>query len=260
MTELLVTERNPWIVGKNIPGQPDIRLYCFPHSGGLPSEYVRWGRELPGVQVYGICPPGKGGRIAESPRAEMSDLVTALLDSTEFNPPFVFFGHSLGALIAFEVARKLRALGRNTPDRLILSAYPAADLTRTAAKLHTLPDDELVKSIGERYGGIPPQVLAAPELVALLLPAFRADFTILENYRYAKSEPLPMPLEVFGGDQDAVTFEELEQWRCHTTAHCRIHSFSGGHFYFRENPPALNATLRAILDSCLPVASESSSL
>ncbi|GHB32040.1 thioesterase [Streptomyces viridiviolaceus] len=246
--------RSPWTLGKTMPGDPGVVLYCFPHSGGLAGEYIRLGRQLPGVQVYGICPPGRGGRAAEPPVTEMDALVAALLDSTRFSGPFAFFGHSLGALVAFEVARELCARGRELPARLILSAYPAPHLPRTARDLATLPDDELTEAVCDRYGGIPAEVAEDADLMELLLPAFRTDFTILENYRHRPGAPLPVPLDILGGDQDSVTAGQLSQWSRHTSAGFRTHRFTGGHFYFRDDPAALITTLRAVLAPHQPTA------
>ncbi|MEU2227250.1 amino acid adenylation domain-containing protein [Streptomyces sp. NPDC018347] len=237
----------PWIVGRTAPGDPDVVLYCFPHSGGLVGEYIRLGRELPGVQVYGISLPGRGGRAAEPGLTDIGELVTALLDDTRFSGPFAFFGHSLGALVAFEVARELRARGRELPTRLILSAYPAPHLPRAFPGLSSLPDHELTGAVHDRHGGIPAEIAADDSLMELLLPALRTDFAILENYRYRPDEPLPVPLEVLGSDQDTVTAGQLAPWSRHSTAGTRTHRFTGGHFYFREDPAALTATLRSVL-------------
>ncbi|MFB7780988.1 amino acid adenylation domain-containing protein [Streptomyces bauhiniae] len=237
----------PWIVGKTAPGDPDIVLYCFPHSGGLVGEYIRLGRELPGVQVYGISLPGRGGRAGEPGLTNIGELVTALLDSTGFGGPFAFFGHSLGALVAFEVTRELRARGRELPTRLILSAYPAPHLPRAFTGLSSLPDQELTGAVHDRHGGIPAEIAADNSLMELLLPALRADFAILENYRYRPDEPLPVPLEILGSDQDTVTAGQLAPWSQHSTAGTRTHRFNGGHFYFREDPAALTATLCSVL-------------
>jgi surfactin synthase thioesterase subunit len=248
MTRPSLAVRSPWIVGRTLRGEPGVHLYCFAHSGGLASEYVRWAAGLPDTQVYGICPPGRGGRVAEPPPAGMSELVAALVDSTEFVAPFVLFGHSLGALTAFEVARALRERGRRLPDALVVSAYPAPHLERDAPRLHSLPDAELVRAIGGRYGALPPQVADDPELLALLLPAFRTDFAILETYRHRPGEPLPVPLEVCGGLRDDVTAGQLEQWSRHTTGSFGVHRFPGDHFYFREDLPGLLDVLRPVLD------------
>ncbi|GAA4809055.1 thioesterase II family protein [Streptomyces ziwulingensis] len=249
MTAPHPSDRGPWVVGRTMPGDPAHVLYCFPHSGGLVGEYIRLGRYLPGVQVYGICPPGRGGRAAEPPVEEMHELVAALADSVRFSGPFAFFGHSLGALVAFEVARELRARGLTLPTRLILSAFPAPHLPRAGAPLAELPDRELAAAVGGRYGGIPPEVADDPELMAMLLPAFRTDFTVLERYRHRAQAPLPVPFEILGAEQDTVTADHLAPWDRHTTGPCRTHRYDGGHFYFRDAPEALAGTLRTVLGS-----------
>ncbi|WP_406175040.1 thioesterase II family protein [Streptomyces sp. NBC_00996] len=237
--------RSPWLTGRP-PAQPPRRhLYCFPHSGGLPGEYVRWGLQLPGTQVYGICPPGRGGRTHERPVTDLGTLVRELLAETEFVPPYDLFGHSLGALVVYEVTRELAARGRPLPERLIVSAFPAPHLPRPVTGLADRPDEELVAALHERYGGIPPQLAADTELMAVLLPVFRTDFTLLDGYSHQPGEPLPVPLEVVGGGTDVVTADQLGQWEQHSTGTVRVHRFEGGHFYFREEPtPLLNVLAR----------------
>ncbi|MEU1408217.1 alpha/beta fold hydrolase [Streptomyces sp. NPDC005728] len=235
--------RNPWLTGRPLPQPPERHLYCFPHSGGLPGEYVRWGQQLPGTQVYGVCLPGRAARATEPPLTDLASVVRGLLDDTEFVPPYDLFGHSLGALVAYEVTRELVVRGRPLPERLIVSAFPAPHRPRRAARLSDKTDDELVTALDERYGGIPPQIAADADLMALLLPQFRADFTLLENYRHQEGEPLPVRLDVLGGDADAVTREELGQWEQHSTGSVRVHRVPGGHFYFRDNPAPLLSVL-----------------
>jgi surfactin synthase thioesterase subunit len=228
------TVHSSWTVGRPLKQQQRVSLYCFPHSGGLPSEYVRWARELPGVQVYGICPPGRGPRTGEPHFTRLPDLVAALLDETEFEQPFVFFGHSLGALVAFETARALRGRGRELPRRLIVSAHAAADVTRQRAGWHALPDAELVRALNESYDGVPDYVSADPELMAMSLQAIRSDFELLDNYRYHAEEPLAVPVHAFFGEADTVPLASIERWQDHTVGGFRMHQFPGGHFYFRN--------------------------
>ncbi|WP_250401621.1 thioesterase II family protein [Streptomyces cellostaticus] len=235
--------RNPWLNGRPLTVTPERHLYCFPHSGGLPGEYVRWGQYLSGTQVYGVCPPGRGSRAAEPALTDLHGLVHGLLAETEFVAPYDLFGHSLGALVAYEVTRELAARGRPLPERLVVSAFPAPHLPRRGARLSALPDEDLVAVLKERYGGIPPQIAADPDLLALLLPAFRADFALLENHRYRESGPLPVPLVVLGGEADSVTPEQLDAWERHSTAPVRRHTFAGGHFYFRDDMAPLAAVL-----------------
>src|SRR5262249_34529677 len=138
---------SPWLVCRRRRPAARLRLYCFPHTAGSPGEYVRWGDQLPEIEGWGIQPPGRGARITEEPLTSVEAFTAGLLGETGFAPPFVFFGHSLGALTAFETARALRAAGAPLPGRLILSAFPAPHLERPRRPLHTLGDAELIAEV-----------------------------------------------------------------------------------------------------------------
>ncbi|GGR05713.1 thioesterase II family protein [Kitasatospora griseola] len=187
-----------------------------------------------GDQVYGICPAGRGPRVSEPSLTRLPDLVTALLDETDFEPPFVFFGHSLGALTAFETARALRARGRPLPRRLIVSAHAAPGTQRRRDAWHTLPDEELIRALNDSYDSIPEHVLADPHLMAMSLQAIRADFQLLDGHRHRAEDPLPVPIDAFYGEADTVPLPAVEQWRHHTARAFRTHPFPGGHFHFRH--------------------------
>jgi surfactin synthase thioesterase subunit len=223
-----------WTVrGTPRPGAP--RLYCFPHGGGSAAEYVRMARDLPGVELHAIQLPGRGTRLRESSFTRMSELVETLVEEIPFGTePFAFFGHSLGALVAYEVTRRLRRTGRRLPDRLLLSGYPAPSIPRVADSVRHLADDDLLAEVNRRHGGMPAEVTADPELRALVAGSLRADYEVLETYRWQADEALPVPITLFGGRDDAVTKEALAAWRRHTTNDVTVRQFPGGHFYFRE--------------------------
>lgn len=215
------------------PGAP--RLYCFPHGGGSAAEYVRMARDLPNVELHAIQLPGRGTRFQESSFTRMSELVETLVEEIPFGAePFAFFGHSLGALIAYEVTRELRRTGRRLPERLVLSGYPAPSIPRVAESVLHLGDDELLAEVGRRHGGLPAEVTADPELRALVAGSLRADYEVLETYRWQDGDALPVPMTLFGGREDAVTKESLIAWGHHTTEDTTVRQFPGGHFYFRE--------------------------
>ncbi|MFE1773040.1 thioesterase II family protein [Streptomyces sp. NPDC059008] len=239
---------SPWLVCRQRRPEAYLRLYCFPPSGGSPGEYVRWADDLPDAEVWGIQPPGRGMRVTERepPPASITEFVDGLIASVDFTGPFVFFGHSLGGLTAFETARALRAAGRPLPERLVLSAYPAPHLPHPRSPLHKLSDDELLVAVSKRYGGLPAALLEDPELVRLVLPAYRADFTIFETYQHVRQEPLDIPIHVLGGESDLAS-PFLPQWQEHTTADFTVELFPGGHFYLRDQPQEFLNTLRKLI-------------
>ncbi|MFG2545011.1 thioesterase II family protein [Streptomyces sp. NPDC048594] len=240
------TAASPWLVRRRKRPEAALRLYCFPHSGGSPGEYVRWADDIDDVEIWGVQAPGRGSRVTERPVTSIEEFVDGLLATTDFQSPFAFFGHSLGGLTAFETARALRAAGRPTPRRLVLSAYPAPHLAHPRAPLHTLGDAELIDAVDRRYGGLPAALRDDPDLLRLVLPAYRADFTIFETYRHAHQPPLDVPITVLGGDDDLAT-PLLPEWRRHTTAGFDLRLLPGGHFYLRERPEEfMNVLRRAI--------------
>lgn len=219
----------------------------------LNGEYVRWGARLPETQVYGICAPGRGPRSRERAPDTVGEFVRALVDETEFAEPAVFFGHSLGALTAFETVRELRARGKPLPRGLIASAHAAPQLGRTATGLAGLTDPQLMAEIEARYGALPPHVTTNPELTALVLQTFRADSRLLDSYRHEGGDPLPVPIEVFGGEQDtSVPPAALLAWRDQTAGDFTARWFTGDHFYFRHEPERVYAALRNSLLRPLP--------
>jgi surfactin synthase thioesterase subunit len=184
--------------------------------------------------VYGVCPPGRGPRIGQPSFTRLPDLVASLLNETRFVSPFVLFGHSLGALVAFETARALRAGGDAMPQRLVVSAHAAPHLPRKPTRWHALSDIELMSVLNDDYDGIPDHVAADPDLMALSLPALRADLTLLDDYRYQDEEALAVPIDAFLGEADTVPSGRITQWKMQTMARFREYRFAGGHFYFRD--------------------------
>lgn len=221
-----------WLVCRRRRPDAGARLYCFPHAGGSPGEYVRWSDQMPAVEVWGVQPPGRGSRLAERPFTRIGDLVGALVSQARLDAPpsgpFGFFGHSLGALVAYETALALRAAGRPTPDFLVVSGVAAPHLARGAP-----PDDR------ELARHLPDVVREDPELLQSALTTLRADLTAFAAYRPAPAEPLACALVAVGGDRDEITEAELAAWRDRTTGPFRLRLLPGGHFYLREESDAL---------------------
>jgi surfactin synthase thioesterase subunit len=226
--------RSPWIVSHNSSSAPALRLFCFSFAGGGASVYREWPEMLPhNVEVLGIQLPARENRIAEAPLSQLSDVLRELAAplSRMLDRPFVFFGHSLGALIAFETTRLLRRQGKRVPQHLFLSARRAAHLPLNRRTYHDLPDEQLIAEIC-RLKPTASDALANEELRALLLPGVRADFAINDTYRFIAEPPLNIPFSVLGGTDDSwVDIEGLQAWRELTTADTVVSMFKGEHFF-----------------------------
>jgi len=216
-----------------------IRLFALPYAGGDTSIFARWDDELP--REIELCPvqlPGRGRRALEPAYDELGPLVGALADALApvVGEPFALFGHSMGALVCFELARELRRRGRPLPCHLLASGRPAPQLPRRYGPLSHLPDAEFVDQLHRRYGyARPPDDGQLAELLALMVPTLRADVKVSDGYTYADEAPLDCPITAFGGLADAtVTRDELVAWQHQTRARFETRMLPGGHFYLES--------------------------
>lgn len=209
------------------------RLLCFPHAGGCASAYRSWSA-MEGVEVLAIQWPGREGRLGEVPFRRLGAMVDAAVQAARRfleERPYAVFGHSLGAKIAYEFCRKVASLGLPPPRRLFVAGCPAANLGDRSAPLHGLSDDKFLAAIAD-LGGSPPSVLEAADLMALLLPMLRADYTASETYLWRPGPRLVCPISALGGEDDAdVSLEELAAWAALTDGKCETRLFPGGHFF-----------------------------
>lgn len=214
-----------------------MRLYCLPYAGGSPSLFREWGRSRPaGITIVPVQLPGRGPRFAE-PAATSSDaLVASLLPWIDTaGAPFAFFGHSMGALVAFELARALRARRLQAPVALFVSACDAPAVFKVEPKIHGLPDDEFLRRL-RRLSGTPQEVLDNREMMDLLLPGLRADFAVCETYEYRPDRPLACPIVAFGGERDTeVTLANLDAWRAESLNRFTLRMFPGDHFFVLQH-------------------------
>ena len=211
------------------------RLFCFPRAGAGASSFRNWAEDChPHLEAILIQPPGRETRLAEAPLRSMDSLVAAIADALAdfLDRPFAFYGHSLGAKAAFETARELRRRRLPAPAHLYAAACPGPSLPWHHPPLRALPDTELLSELQKLYGGVPREVAADPDLRALLVPALRADLTIVETYRYNDEEPLAIPVTCFTGSDDHMTPEsDVLAWRRHSSAAFRLRTFPGDHFF-----------------------------
>lgn len=237
---------SPWVVIPKPQPQAKFRLVCFPYAGAGPVVYRAWPDLLPGgVEVIILHYPGRESRFRETPLNAMPALVTAL--SAALTPfcdrPFAFFGHSLGGLVAFELARQLRRAGQPQPQHLFISSRRAPHLPEPLSPIHALEDTAFTAAVQQRYSGIPDVILQDPELLALFLPVMKADFAILETYQYTPEPPFDYPISVYSGEQDqGVTPQALAEWQIHSQHAVTVQSFPGDHFYLQgQRQPLLQS-------------------
>lgn len=226
-----------WFVRPRRAPDAAARLICFPHAGGAASAYYTWAAALPGIDVVAVQPPGREARLREAPLIDGAQLVRALADAVagEIDRPTLFFGHSMGALVAYEVARELSRRGAPLPVHLFASGRRSPTVPDHEPPLHRLPDREFVAELERRFGGMPAAITAEPELLALFLPVIRADVTLLETYPFVAGEPLDVPITVFGGEHDHQTSPSLlAAWQSLSAFPVAVRQFTGGHFFLHE--------------------------
>ena len=229
--------RRVWKVFNDDPSA-SLTLICFPHAGGHASQFKRWTVELPaGVEVRGFQMAGRGDRLREPPYTDLRTLVEDTVQdiAKSVHRPFAIFGHSLGAIVGFEVARLLRTRGLTSPVHLFVAGRRAPQLPLTDPPTYNQSDEELICALRE-LNGTPAEVLADRELLRVLLPSLRADFSLAQTYNYVHDFPLRCPISVFGGSDDEESLENrLDEWRVQTTAQFRRYLIEGDHFFVHTN-------------------------
>lgn len=202
------------------------------------ATYRTWSRHLPSdIEVCAVQLPGRDVRTQDEPATEMSALVAGLAEGLApwLARPCAFFGHSMGAIVAFELVRHLRRQAGPLPVHLFVSSRRAPQIVSQEPPCHDLPEADFVNRLVERYNGIPRAILAEPELMKLFLPLLRADFKLLETYRYLPEDLLDQPVTVFGGAQDSiVTNDDLRAWRDVTRGGFHLLMMPGGHFFVQD--------------------------
>ncbi|MEV0170175.1 alpha/beta fold hydrolase [Streptomyces sp. NPDC050803] len=250
-----------WFVPFDERPEASLTLICFPFAGASAPAFRPWLPLLPrSVALHAVQLPGRQDRMREPALTGHREIVQALADELEKQPPelpYAFFGHSMGALLSFELARELRRRGARAPVLLAVSGWPAPSGVPAHVPITTLPDDRFLAEVAT-LGGMPDEVLAEPDLIDVLLPSLRADFGVCERYRYEPGEPLDTRLIVFGGTQDPMsTMDGLRGWRAESTRPVRVRQYPGGHFYLIEHATAV---VGAVVDEIRGVLAEGSTV
>jgi medium-chain acyl-[acyl-carrier-protein] hydrolase len=245
----MTVKTTPWVFGGRISPNARCRLFCLPHSGSGASQFFSWQKFLP--PVLDICPiqlPGRENRLREAPLTQIHRIAEML--GAELMPyldrPYILYGYSTGALIAFELARQLRRQKITPAVSLYALARPAPHLPQKKYPLHQLPDEMFLAELTQRFNGMSPLILQDRELMELLLPTLRADITALETYVYQPETPLECPIRVYGGSFDSTTTEdELRAWRIHTKSSFNLQILPGDHFFIRSNQQSIFQAIAA---------------
>jgi medium-chain acyl-[acyl-carrier-protein] hydrolase len=229
---------NGWAVYPSRNPNARLRLFCFPYAGGGATIYSAWPRGLPPeVEVVAVQPPGREARIGEKAYGDLARLVEAMHPQIlpHLDKPFAFYGHSNGGLMAFELARTLRRTGGPMPRHLFVGGRPAPQLDDDEEKIHALPHDEFLAAL-RRFAGTPEEILQNAEIMELIEPLLRADFSLGETYAYTPEPPLDLPISAYGGVRDEeVDEDEVEAWREQTSREFHLRMFDGDHFFVNGN-------------------------
>lgn len=211
-----------------------LRLFCFPYAGGSSAIFHDWGHYVPqDIDVVPVHLPGRGTRLLEKASVRIEPLVQELKEAIEplLDLPFVFFGHSMGAILCFELARSLRRSGKCLPQHLFVSARRAPQILNCDPPSYLLPDRELMQEL-ERLNGTPREVIHNKEMMDFVLPLVRADFELIQSYTYHDDAALSCGISAYAGLDDAeVTLEEITAWREQTSASFNVQTFKGDHFF-----------------------------
>jgi medium-chain acyl-[acyl-carrier-protein] hydrolase len=249
-----VSARSNLFVPARLEINRGIPLFCFPYAGGSPYLFMDWVAKLqPEIQMVALQAPGHGVRFSERPHLSIEQMVVEVLANFPVNDrPFAFYGHSLGAVIAFEIARELRRTGRPQPCHLFVGGARPPHYGPIEPHIHHLADQDFIDGVQSRYSGIPDAVLNEPELLAILLPALRADFTAYETYVHQQEAPLRCPISAFVGESDPlVDVEAMSNWESYTSADFDLTVMPGDHFFLRESSAALTGEIRRKLAASL---------
>jgi medium-chain acyl-[acyl-carrier-protein] hydrolase len=235
-----------WFHTGRTRSQVELKMFCFPYAGGTALIFKQWAEFLPPtVQVISVELPGRGARLREPPFVslpalidELKEVIWPLLDK-----PYVFFGHSMGAIIAFELARSLRRKHGHEPQALFVAGRRAPQIPSSEPLTYNLPHDEFMKEL-IKLDGTPKEVIEHAELMELMIPLLRADFQLVQTYEYIAETPLRCPITVYGGLQDVETpRDKLLPWEEQTSSRFASHALPGDHFFIRSSQSQLLALL-----------------
>lgn len=240
----------PWFPFVRPRPAPALRLFLLPYAGAGASTFRPWSTRLPDwIEPWAVQLPGRETRFAEPSATRLDPLVESLADALSpwLDRPYALFGHSMGGLLAFELARTLRDRRLPLPRQVVVSGHRAPQVVSPVGEFRDLPEPEFQARL-RALGGIPDAVWAEPQLVAMVSARLRADYQMLESYRYRPAPPLESPLTAYGAPDDAESTPELmAPWAEHSTRFGGVRLFSGGHFFIHHDEARVLADLISLL-------------
>lgn len=243
-----------WTMAFKPNPQARMRLFCVPYAGAGASAYRDWHASIrDDVEVVGVQLPGRENRFSEPHLGSIDEIVDQLIQviSNHADKPFVLFGHSMGALVSFELTRAFQRLRGLAPRHLIVSGTRAPCCPRRDEPIHQLDDDAFLEKI-KCFNGTPKSLLQDVEMMKLFTPLLRADFGVAESYRYEDRGPIWCPVTVMGGDEDeGVSLEDLRAWSTVCRSSCDQHVFSGDHFFIHKHKAAVTDLINGVFDGLL---------
>jgi medium-chain acyl-[acyl-carrier-protein] hydrolase len=226
--------------------QSRMRLFCFPYAGGTAAVFRNWPQYLPSeIEVCAIQYAGRGNRLAEPLGEDIVEVMNGIYQDLQpfLKKPFAFFGHSMGALVSYEFARRLQREQQPEPFQLFVSGSSAPHLRFVEEPTYNLPEPEFIAEL-RNLQGTPAEVLDHAELMQLMLPIIRADFKASQTYKYVPGPLLECPIRAFGGLKDeTVPREEVEAWSEHTRGSFRAQMLPGDHFFLNTSQSLLTSII-----------------
>ncbi|MEV5598637.1 cytochrome P450 [Streptomyces sp. NPDC052496] len=242
------TDASRWLLRRRVLPDPALRLLCFPHAGGAATFFHGWqDRVPPGTEVGAICYPGRQNRIAEPPLTSMTELADRIHAALRglLDRPLALFGHSMGAIVAYEVAVRLAERDGVTPAALLVSGHAAPYLCAAGAPPETAADDREIAALA---AAADPALRHSPELLDLVMPVLRADHALLRAYRPARTPRLAAPVVAYrGADDPRATEDDMWSWQAMTRSAFRYRTLPGDHFYLTEEEAGLVAD---VVEAC----------
>lgn len=228
-----------------------IKLFCFPYAGGSSVVYQQWNRFINGnIELVPVELAGRGRRINDPMYTTVEEAVDDIYGRIEhqLQGPYAFFGHSMGAMLSYELTHKIVKSGTRMPEQVFFSGRSAPHVMKEDDKKYHLMENDVFRKEVLELGGTPPEFFEHPELMELFIPLLKNDFRLAETDLYdGRIDPLPIDINVFLGKDDDLTSDQCEGWKMHTTQSCNIHYFEGGHFFLNDETKGVVDLINGIL-------------